>query len=153
MEEESKNKYDLLMHLLSEGDAMVCLDARQDGVDVPKSHQGNPALSLVFNLDFKRPIEVTHEGIFATLSFSGRPHKCVLPFEAVWAIYEPTTQKGNVWEECLPLDMDLPAPLASTTPAKTRPDHLKAQKGGNGKLPSSDGDKPKRDRSHLRVIK
>ena len=92
MEDENKNKYDFLLSLLSEGDAMVCLDARQAGVDVPSGHKNDPSLNLILNLNFRRPIDIQKEGIFVTLSFQGRPHKCVVPFDAVWAS----------WSFCLP---------------------------------------------------
>ena len=95
MESDNKNKYDMLVQLLSEGDAMVCLDARHSAVDVPNTHKDNPALSLVFNLNFRRPFDVQETGIFATLAFGGRPHKCVIPFEAVWSIHEPEVKKGK----------------------------------------------------------
>ena len=104
MESDNKNKYDILVQLLSEGDAMVCLDARHSEVDIPNTHKDNPALSLVFNLNFRHPFDVQETGIFATLAFGGRPHKCVIPFEAVWAIHEPESKKGQVWEESFPKD-------------------------------------------------
>ena len=107
MEDENKNKYDFLIHLLSEGDAMVCLDARLPAVDVPGTHKGDSALSLVFNLNFKRPFDVQEDGIYATLAFGGRPHKCVIPFEAVWAIHDPESKKGQVWEGSFPKDLQL----------------------------------------------
>ena len=87
MEALNKKKYEFLLYLLEEGDAMVCLDARLPEVDVPESHKNNSSLNLIFNLNFKRPVEITEEGVFASLAFNGRPHKCVLPFNAVWAIY------------------------------------------------------------------
>ena len=79
-------------------DAMVCLDARRPEVDVPLEHKKNSALNLVLSLNFRRPIEILDDGIYTTLAFGGRPHKCVIPFEAVWAIHHPETQKGQVWE-------------------------------------------------------
>jgi hypothetical protein len=63
MESDNKNKYDILVQLLSEGDAMVCLDARHSEVDVPNIHKDNLALSLVFNLNFRRPFDVQETGI------------------------------------------------------------------------------------------
>ena len=47
MEGENKNKYDFLIYLLGEGDAMVCLDARRPEVDVPLEHKKNSALNLM----------------------------------------------------------------------------------------------------------
>ena len=153
MESDNKNKYDILVQLLSEGDAMVCLDARHSEVDVPNTHKDNPALSLVFNLNFRRPFDVQETGIFATLSFGGRPHKCVIPFEAVWSIHEPESKKGQVWEESFPKDLKLQvganvkeASLESEPPLMKVEVQSKISKKGQSS-------RSKKDRSHLRVIK
>ena len=153
MESDNKNKYDILVQLLSEGDAMVCLDARHSEVDVPNTHKDNPALSLVFNLNFRRPFDVQETGIFATLAFGGRPHKCVIPFEAVWAIHEPESKKGQVWEESFPKDLKLQvganvkeASLESEPPLMKVEVQLKISKKGQST-------RSKKDRSHLRIIK
>ena len=153
MESDNKNKYDILVQFLSEGDAMVCLDARHSEVDVPNTHKDNPALSLVFNLNFRRPFDVEETGIFATLAFGGRPHKCVIPFEAVWAIHEPESKKGQVWEESFPKDLKLQvganvkeASLKSEPPLMNVKISSKISKKGQSS-------RSKKDRSHLRVIK
>ena len=153
MESDNKNKYDILVQLLSEGDAMVCLDARHSEVDVPNTHKDNPALSLVFNLNFRRPFDVQETGIFATLAFGGRPHKCVIPFEAVWAIHEPESKKGQVWEESFPKDLKLQvgANVEAVGP-ESEPllTNVEIQSKISKKGQSS---RSKKDRSHLRVIK
>ena len=153
MESDNKNKYDILVQLLSEGDTMVCLDARHSEVDVPNTHKDNPALSLVFNLNFRRPFDVEETGIFATLAFGGRPHKCVIPFEAVWAIHEPESKKGQVWEESFPKDLKLQvgANVEAVGP-ESEPllTNVEIQSKISKKGQSS---RSKKDRSHLRVIK
>ena len=153
MESDNKNKYDILIQLLSEGDAMVCLDARHSEVDVPNTHKDNPALSLVFNLNFRRPFDVEETGVFATLAFGGRPHKCVIPFEAVWAIHEPESKKGQVWEESFPKDLKLQvgANVEAVGP-ESEPllTNVEIQSKISKKGQSS---RSKKDRSHLRVIK
>ena len=153
MESDNKNKYDILVQLLSEGDAMVCLDARHPEVDVPNTHKDNPALSLVFNLNFRSPFAVQGTGIFATLTFGGRAHKCVIPFEAVWAIHEPESKKGQVWEESFPKDLKLQvdanvkeASLESEPPLMKVEVQSKISKKGQST-------RSKKDRNHLRVIK
>ena len=147
METLNKKKYDFLLYLLEEDDAMVCLDSRHPEVDVPATHKNNSSLNLVFNLNFRRPIEITEEGIFATLAFNGRPYKCTLPFDAVWAIYDPNMKNGQVWEESIPEDMNLAEQVMETgkPPLKS----VKSS-GKSAKEPKTEG---KRDRSHLRVIK
>ncbi|GJL79718.1 MAG: hypothetical protein NPINA01_27070 [Nitrospinaceae bacterium] len=152
MEDENKNKYDFLLSLLSEGDAMVCLDARSPDVDVPKGHKSDPSLNLILNLNFRRPIDIQREAVFVTLSFQGRPYQCVIPFDAIWAIYDPSLKKGQVWEESLPKDINLEEQLANKgkmKPARKMP----SVKQGRKKSPSSEDHRPKRDRSHLRVVK
>ena len=155
MENENKDKHDFLLHLLSEGDAMVCLDARLSNVNVPKVHKINPSLHLVFNLKFRRPLEINDEGIFSTLAFNGRTHKCEIPFDAVWAIYEPETQKGQVWEDAIPKDINLAEKMLgekieeAETPQKAKASLKSAKKVESAQKKSI----PKKDRSHLRVIK
>jgi len=157
-ENENKNKYDFLILLLSEGDAMVCLDARFPTVDVPGTHKDNSALSLVFNLNFRRPFDVQEDGIYATLAFEGRPHKCVIPFEAIWAIHDPGSKKGQVWEKSFPTDLQLKVEAnvdLKNTPSSDFPE-VKSKKPGIIKLKNSRQAKPgksKKDRSHLTVIK
>ena len=149
MEALNKKKYDVLLYILEEGDAMVCLDARLPEVDVPESHKNNSSLNLIFNLNFKRPVEITEEGIFASLVFNGRPHQCALPFNAVWAIYDPKMKNGQVWEESLPTDMSLADQAILNQPKKIP---LKTVKSSS--KPTKDTkNQSKRDRSHLRVIK
>ena len=132
---------------------MVCLDARHSEVDVPNTHKDNPVLSLVFNLNFRRPFDVQETGIFATLAFGGRPHKCVIPFEAVWAIHEPESKKGQVWEESFPKDLKLQvganvkeASLESEPPLMKVEVQSKISKKGQSA-------RSKKNRSHLRIIK
>jgi len=153
MESDNKNKYDILVQLLSEGDAMVCLDARYPDVDVPNTHKDNPALSLVFNLNFRRPFDVQETGIFATLAFGGRSHKCVIPFEAVWSIHEPESKKGQVWEESFPKDLKLQV-SANMKEASIESEPSLVNMGIPSKISKKgQSSRSKKDRSHLRVIK
>ena len=155
METLNKKKYDFLLYLLETGDAMVCLDARLPDVDVPKNQKSNSSLNLVFNLNFRQPIEVNQDAISATLAFSGRPYKCLLPFEAVWAIYDPNMQNGQVWEESIPADMNLADQIVSEmvdNPASKPEKKLKTLKTSDKPTPESRSKTP-RDRSHLRIIK
>ena len=151
MEDLNKKKYDFLLYLLEDGDAMVCLDSRHPDVDVPESHKDNSSLNLVFNLNFKRPFEITEEGIFASLAFNGRQYQCALPFSAVWSIYDPKMKNGQVWEESIPTDMNLSDQAIVIKPEKPA-SNLKSVKT-SGKPPTETKTEGKRDRSHLRVIK
>ena len=136
---------------------MVCLDARLPSVDVPKNQKSNSSLNLIFNLNFRRPIKVNEEAISATLAFDGRPYKCFLPFEAVWAIYDPNMKNGQVWEESIPSDINLADQIVSgitDQPQKKQSPKTKLKPlKTTGKKNPDDGAKAQRDRSHLRVIK
>ena len=151
MEDENKNKYDFLLSLLSEGDAMICLDARLPEVDVPKNHKDNPSLNLILNLNFRRPIDIKKEGVYVTLAFQGRPYSCVVPFDAVWAIFDPSLKKGQVWEENIPADINLEEHLAQQVPKPGK--KLFKVKAGSKKDVPGQTPRRKKDRSHLRVIK
>jgi len=157
MDSRNKNKYDFLIQLLSEGDAMVCLDARLPNVDVPASHKGNAALSLVFNLNFKRPFDVQENGVYATLAFGGRPYKCVIPFESVWSIHEPESKKGQVWEKSFPRDLELKIKAdmkeVDPKPGPYLEQNINPETNELKILKEEGQSRPKRDRSHLRVIK
>lgn len=130
---------------------MVCLDARLPEVDVPANQKDNSSLNLIFNLNFRRSLEITEEGIFATLAFDGRAYKCSLPYDAVWAIYDPKMKNGQVWEESIPEDMNLADQVMVDQPEKLQP-KLKPVKS-SGKPAKDAKPEGKRDRSHLRVIK
>ena len=158
MESLNKKKYDFLLFLLETGDAMVCLDARLPEVDVPKNQKSNSSLNLIFNLNFKQPIEINKDAIFATLAFRGRPHKCFLPFEAVWAIYDPSMKNGQVWEESIPPDMNLVDEVVSgitnQQPLKNLDQKPKSKSLKTiGKPSSKETPKTPRVKNHLRVIK
>jgi hypothetical protein len=84
MPDAPTSKEAIVLKLLAEGDTMLCLDARYQGVHVPSQHANNHALRLILNLNFPQPIEVTAQGVSANLSFGGRRYTCYIPMEAVW---------------------------------------------------------------------
>ena len=102
MHVNATSKEAVILKLLEEGDTMVCLDARYEGVAIPREHAHNPALRLIFNLNFPHPIDVTSEGIHANLAFGGRRHACYIPMDAVWAAFHPQTMQGMMWQESMP---------------------------------------------------
>ena len=152
MENENKNKYDFLLSLLSEGDAMICLDARLPEVDVPRNHKDNPALHLILNLNFRRPLDIEKDGVYVKLAFQGRPHACVVPFDAIWAIFDSTLKKGQVWEESMPADINRDEHFPQQQVPKPGKKLLKVKAGSKKDVPGQTP-QPKKDRSHLRVIK
>jgi stringent starvation protein B len=174
MQDTPTSKEAVVLKLLSEGDTMLCLDARHQDVRVPPQHANNHALQLVLNLNFPQPIDVTAEGVSVNLSFGGRRFACYIPMEAVWAVFHPDTMQGMMWPDSMPAEVKadfaarqqappppatLPQPSTSpAAPAKTpKPrGRLRPVAGANKKNTDEDdeeGPPPPRQRGHLRIVK
>ena len=162
MTQDPRSKVTVVLKLLEEGDAMLCLDARHEGVAVPHEHTQNPSLRLVLNLNFPNPIDVTEEGVSANLAFGGRRFACYIPMEALWAAFNPETMQGMMWPESMPPEVHdeladqrgsakRPASVRSSPPAAPPQEDASATaktKGETTKKPSTP-----RQRGHLRVVK
>jgi stringent starvation protein B len=176
MPDTPTSKEAVVLKLLAEGDTMLCLDARHQGVRVPPQHATNQALRLILNLNFPQPIEVTAQGVSADLSFGGRRYTCYIPMEAVWAAFNPDTMQGMMWPDSMPAEVKADLALRqqeasqpqtalpqqatrSAAPAKTpKPrGRLRPVTGAGKKNPDQDqddeGPQPPRQRGHLRIIK
>lgn len=137
---------------------MLCLDARQEGVRVPSAHREDPGLKLILSLKFPSAINVTSEGVSATLSFGGRPFACFIPFSALWAAYNPHTFKGVVWTGHVPSEVQRdilrePDSVLSLTPQAEveRPaPKLRLIQGGK-RRPRTLAGRPKK--AHLKIVK
>jgi stringent starvation protein B len=159
MNDTSASKEAVVLKLLEEGDTMLCLDARHQGVQVPPQHAQNPALRLILSLHFPQPIEVTTEGVSANLSFAGRRFHCYVPMSALWAAFNPHTGQGTMWPESMP--SEVLADLAKSSPHKApqaappvaaepqAPLQIVDQQTTEGEP----APKPPRQRGHLRIIK
>ncbi|MEO5339779.1 MAG: ClpXP protease specificity-enhancing factor SspB [Magnetococcus sp. MYC-9] len=88
--------------LETEGRVMVCLDATQKGVDVPRRFANDPGLILVFNSTMPQPIHFLPEAVASELRFGGIPHYCVVPYAALWSAFNPDTNHGVVWPDSMP---------------------------------------------------
>ncbi len=108
------DKKTLVERMLAKGDTMLCVDSRHPGVRVPEPHLGRPDLRLILNLNFRRAIDVGPEGIRAELSFGGFYHVCWVPYESLWAVYNPNTGEGYLWSDRVPDEvrktLNLPGP-------------------------------------------
>ena len=88
--------------LETEGRAMLCLDATQKGVDVPRRFGNDCGLMLVFNREMPQPIHILPDSIASELRFGGVPHYCVIPYTALWSVFNPDTQHGMIWPDSMP---------------------------------------------------
>src|SRR5262245_7309497 len=85
---------------------MVHLDARRDGVVVPRHFVGQQDLRL--NLSYRfggAPMETADESVEATLTFGGAPFRVSIPFPAIYALTSHVTGAGLVFPESLPEDI------------------------------------------------
>lgn len=99
------NKREVVEAMLAKGDTMICLDSRYPDVQVPESHQGKEDLRLVLNLNFRHSITTFPEGIQAELLFGGVPYLCWIPYESLWAVYNPQTGEGYLWPGKTPVSL------------------------------------------------
>lgn len=152
------SKEAVILKLLEEGDTMLCLDARREGVTVPQEHAQNPTLRLILNLNFPHPIDVTADGIHANLAFGGRRFACYIPIDALWAAFNPQTMQGMMWPDSMPeevrTELETQQYEATTTPLADSPKPLasaavrEVEQITKDKTPSTP-----RQRGHLRLIK
>jgi stringent starvation protein B len=162
MHETPMSKEAVVVKLLEEGDTMLCLDARCQGVRVPAQHTHDPALRLVLNMNFPQPIDITEAGISARLSFGGRRFACFIPMAALWAAFNPHTMQGMMWPESMPPEVvqDLAekqqAGTQQTTAASQespQQPHSITDPGQKAAETRQETPHPPRQRGHLRVIK
>jgi stringent starvation protein B len=159
MDETPMSKEAVVVKLLEEGDTMLCLDARCQGVRVPPQHTHDPALRLILNMNFPQPIEITEDGISARLSFGGRRFACFIPMDALWAAFNPQTMQGMMWPESMPPEVvqDLAekqqaGKQQTTAAAQKSPQQPRGVTDAGQKAPTTPAETP-RQRGHLRVIK
>ena len=145
--------------LETEGRVMVCLDAAYEGVDVPSRFAGDRGLMLVLNRKMPQPIEVGAEAVESELRFGGVPHYCVIPYGAIWSVFNPDTNHGMLWPESMPDSVrhsqNLPLP-GGKPPEKPKPHRsdlpaLQVIEGGsNGEPPPPAG--ARRRKPQLRLV-
>ena len=161
------SKEAVILKLLSEGDTMLCLDARHKGVRVPPQHANHHALRLILNRTFPQPIEVTAEGVSTNLSFNGRRFACSIPMEALWAAFNPQTMQGMMWPDSMPAEVKAEfaerqqqavvsppvPPFEAAIAAPESRGRLRNVTGLGKKKTDNDDEEPPRQRGHLRIVK
>jgi stringent starvation protein B len=102
----------------------VHLDPRRPGVTVPPWFKKQPQLVLQIGLNMAIPIpdlRLDDDGMRCTLSFSGSPFYCVVPWSVVFAIVGDDA-RGMVWPDDVPVEVSRQAapPRAVETPARPK---------------------------------
>ncbi|MBW2522980.1 MAG: hypothetical protein JRI23_02335 [Deltaproteobacteria bacterium] len=105
-------KREVALALLEGPSMFVHLDPRREGVTVPQRFRKQAQLVLQLGLDMAVRIpdlEVTEEGITATLSFNRTPHWCGIPWAAVYALVGEDG-RGMVWPDDVPPELAVAGP-------------------------------------------
>jgi stringent starvation protein B len=139
---ERPSKRDAFTAFLREGWVSLHLDARRSGVVVPPSFATEPHLVLQYGRNMPIPIpdlEVTDDGVSATLSFSRSPHRTHVPWSSVYVV-ACTDGRGILYYEDVPQEVSLmppPGPAARSAVAAARPEAAEAQEDDEEELTDS----------------
>jgi stringent starvation protein B len=109
---ERPSKRDAFIAFLREGWVSLHLDARRSGVVVPPAFATEPHLVLQYGRNMPIPIpdlEVTDDGVSATLSFSRAPHRTHVPWSSVYVV-ACTDGRGILYYEDVPQEVSLMPP-------------------------------------------
>ena len=135
---------------------MVCLDATFKDVDVPRRFADDRKLMLILNSKMPQHIEVGADGVESELRFGGIPHYCIIPYGAIWSVFNPDTNHGMLWPESMPegIQKDQGVPLASGPrldhpPTMPERPTLQVIEGGATQDPPT---KSKRNKPQLRLV-
>ena len=121
--DERPSKRDAFTAFLREGWVSLHLDARRTGVAVPPAFANEPHLVLQYGRNMPIPIpdlEVTEDGVSATLSFSRAPHRTHVPWSSVYVV-ACTDGRGILYYEDVPQEVSLMPPGGGASPAGPAP--------------------------------
>ncbi len=138
------DKRELVEKLLADGPVLVHIDARRDDVSVPGGFRSDPKLVLRFGYGLTPAIVdlgIDGEGIAGTLTFGGVPHRCVLPWPAIYAVVSEVDQRGMVWPD------DVPAAVVDQLAGESDGDPPGVEEDRGDASPES------ARRSHLKLVK
>lgn len=100
-------KREAMGSLMAQGDVLLQLDPRLEGVSVPQKFRDQPLLVLRFGHEMPIPIpdlEIDDVGITATLSFDRTPHAVVVPWQAVFGMVTENG-RGMLWTADVPVEI------------------------------------------------
>lgn len=103
IESTTPDKIEVVQYLLeTEGRVMLCVDATQPGVNVPRRFNRDDELRLILSNKMPTPLKVGPRTIEALLGFGGVGHMCVIPLHALWGAYNPETGHSMFWPDSMP---------------------------------------------------
>jgi len=154
------SKKDVLVELLDQGMVLVTLDARAEGVDVPRHLREDAQLRLNLSYRFGLPMELDEAGVRATLTFAGSAYPCRLPWRALYLFVSHVTGRPVLFPGDVPPEFAgaglqyVMQPSARRAAGRPRI-KLVSGAGTESTVPESDEPSPKTPprRGHLRVVK
>lgn len=150
----------MTLKFLEKSDVFLHLDPRHPGVDVPMHLQHQPHLILQVGYHMPVPItdlEINETGVYGTLSFQQVPHRCSIPWEAIFAIHD---ERDNqlAWPQNMPSEFQIQhaviikgPPPPDPQPKPSLRDRFKAIEGGKSEVSSTPA--PEVPANHLTVVK
>ena len=147
-------KREALEALLKTTWAYLHVDGRMSGVDLPDWLR-EPAVKLQLGYDMPLPIpdlRIDDEGVVATLSFRRIPHRCVLPWSAVYAVTDLDGQ-GVMFPADVPAEVQgsfAAAPAPGSPPAAAAAAEDVPAAATAAPEPARAGKKPRP--SHLKLV-
>ena len=107
-------------NLLAHSYATVLFDPRaHTETSIPSHLKSESFVALQYGYNMPVPIrdlDISDQGISATLSFGTGPHWTFVPWDAVFAMSDGE-QALSIWEECVPADF----PRMASPPPDTKP--------------------------------
>ncbi len=132
----------------------VHLDPRRAGVTVPPWFKKQPQLVLQIGLNMAIPIpdlRLDDDGMRCTLSFSGSPFYCVVPWSVVFAIVGDDA-RGMVWPDDVPVEISRQAAPPRAVEGPARKEGWKAEPGSDAKGDAAAKSKKPRKRPALAAV-
>jgi stringent starvation protein B len=153
---EMPAKRSTLEKLLRDGPVLVHLDPRRPGVEVPPQHRGEPRLVLRFGYGLTPPIldlNLEEQCLSGTLTFRGVPHRCVIPWPAVFAVVGEDG-RGLVWGEDVPTEIahEYTRDARATTRKSSSADSSSPPAGDSRPDKPPDPEPPRGKRGHLKLV-
>jgi stringent starvation protein B len=132
----------------------VHLDPRRPSVTVPPWFKKQPQLVLQIGLNMAIPIpdlRLDDDGMRCTLSFSGSPFYCVVPWSVVFAIVGDDA-RGMVWPDDVPVEISRQAAPPRAVEGPARKEGWKAEPGSDAKGEAGAKSKKPRKRPALAAV-
>jgi stringent starvation protein B len=158
---DRESKKTVLGELLSQGMVLVTLDARRADVEVPPHLRDDAQLRLNLSYRFGLPMQLDDTGVNATLTFSGTPYPCRLPWSSIYLLVSHVSGRPILFPADVPpefangmLNRKTAAEAAPPEPSG-RPRLRVVTKSADAEPATSDEPDPRPPprRGHLRVVK